>query len=83
MVMTGKEAQKRLKKQYKRQNEHIKANYKRLSITVKNEVYKDIIEIYGDKLKMNSYINNLIMADLESKQRKQEQNEQLPEFMKD
>ena len=32
--MTGKEAKERLEKQYKRQNEHIKENYDRVSITL-------------------------------------------------
>lgn len=67
MVMTGKEAQKRLQEQYKRQNEHIKDNYKRLSITVKNSIYNDIIKIYGEGIKMNGYINNLILDDIKNK----------------
>lgn len=65
--MTGKEAQKRLQEQYKRQNEHIKDNYKRLSITVKNSIYNDIIKIYGEGIKMNGYINNLILDDIKNK----------------
>ena len=34
MVMTGKEAKKRILKQYKRQNEYIKGKYDRVSATL-------------------------------------------------
>lgn len=61
MVMTGKEAQKRLEKQYKRQNEHIKENYDRVSITLPKGT-KDIIKSRGETV--NAYINRLVNDDL-------------------
>lgn len=39
--MTGKEAKERLEKQYKRQNEHIKENYDRISITLPKKEQKN------------------------------------------
>ena len=61
MVMTAKEAQKRVIKQYKRQNEHIKDNYDRVSITLPKGT-KERIRAKGESL--NGYINRLIMQDL-------------------
>lgn len=62
MVMTGKEAKKRLEEQYKRQNEHIKNNYDRVSITLPKGT-KERIKAAGESL--NGYITALVLADLE------------------
>ena len=62
MVMTGKEAQKRLEKQYKRQNEHIKENYDRVSITLPKGT-KERIKATGETI--NAYIARLVLEDLE------------------
>lgn len=62
MVMTGKEAQKRLEKQYKRQNEHIKENYDRVSITLPKGT-KDRIKATGETI--NAYISRIVLEDLE------------------
>lgn len=59
--MTGKEAKEILKKQYKRQNEHIKENYDRVSITLPKGT-KDIIKARGETV--NAYINRLVSEDL-------------------
>ena len=62
MVMPGKEAKKRLESQYKRQNQHIKANYDRVSITLPKGT-KELIQAKGESL--NGYINRLVAEDLE------------------
>lgn len=62
MVMTGKEAQKRIAKQYKRQNEYIKDNYDRVSVTLPRGT-KDRIKALG--LSVNGLINSLVLAELE------------------
>lgn len=59
--MTGREAKEILKKQYKRQNEHIKENYDRISITLPKGT-KDIIKAKGETV--NAYINRLVSEDL-------------------
>ena len=58
---------KQKEKQYKRQNDYIKDNYKRCSVTLKKELYSKILDLYGDKTNMNGYINRLIEEDLERK----------------
>ena len=60
--MTGKEAKERLEKQYKRQNEHIKENYDRISITLPKGT-KERIKSKGDSI--NGYITRLVLTDLE------------------
>ena len=56
--------EKKNSKQYKRQNDYIKNNYKRVSVVIKNEVYEELeAKILNDK-KLNSYINELIEHDL-------------------
>ena len=60
--MTGKEAKERLEKQYKRQNEHIKENYDRISITLPKGT-KERIKSKGESI--NGYITRLVLADLE------------------
>lgn len=59
--MTGKEAKERLEKQYKRQNEHIKENYDRISITLPKGT-KERIKAKGESI--NGYITRLVLADL-------------------
>lgn len=61
MVMTAKEAQKRVIKQYKRQNEYIKDNYDRVSITLPKGT-KERIQAKGESI--NGYINRLVEQDL-------------------
>ena len=60
--MTGKEAKERLEKQYKRQNEHIKENYDRISITLPKGT-KERIKSKGESI--NGYITRLVLTDLE------------------
>ena len=62
MVMTGKEAQKRIAKQYKRQNEYIKGNYDRISATLPKGT-TERIKALG--LTVNGLINDLILSELE------------------
>ena len=62
MVMTGKEAQKRIAKQYKRQNEYIKGNYDRISATLPKGT-TERIKALG--LTVNGLINDLVLAELE------------------
>lgn len=62
--MTGKEAKERLKKQYKRQNEHIKENYDRISITLPKGT-KDRIKALTGK-SCNAYVSELVVKDLDS-----------------
>ena len=59
--MTGKEAKERLEKQYKRQNEHIKENYDRISITLPKGT-KERIKSKGASI--NGYITRLVLTDL-------------------
>lgn len=60
--MTGKEAKERLEKQYKRQNEHIKENYDRISITLPKGT-KERIKAKGESI--NGYITRLVLTDLD------------------
>ena len=60
--MTGKEAKERLEKQYRRQNEHIKENYDRISITLPKGT-KERIKSKGESI--NGYITHLVLADLD------------------
>ena len=60
--MTGKEAKERLEKQYKRQNEHIKENYDRISITLSKGT-KERIKSKGESI--NGYITRLVLTDLD------------------
>lgn len=59
--MNGKEAIKRLEKQYKRQNEHIKNNYDRISITLPKGMKEQIKNIHGS---VNGYITKLVVEDM-------------------
>ena len=60
--MTGKEAIERLEKQYKRQNEHIKENYDRVSITLPKGT-KQRIKDTGESI--NGFICRLVSAEFE------------------
>ena len=60
--MTGKEAKERLEKQYRRQNEHIKENYDRISITLPKGT-KERIKSKGESI--NGYITRLVLDDLD------------------
>ena len=60
--MTGKEAKERLEKQYKRQNEHIKENYDRISITLPKGT-KERIKSKGESI--NGYITRIVLTDLD------------------
>ena len=60
--MTGREARKKVVKQYKRQNEHIRNNYDRASITLPKGTKERILQKEDS---INGYVNRLIMQDLE------------------
>jgi hypothetical protein len=60
--MTGREARKKVVKQYKRQNEHIRNNYDRVSITLPKGTKERILQKEDS---INGYVNRLIMQDLE------------------
>ena len=62
-IMTGEEAKKRLKKQYKRQNDFIKEKYDRLSIALPPGT-KERIKAAGEK--PNSLIKRLLLSWLEN-----------------
>ncbi|MCR5753650.1 MAG: type II toxin-antitoxin system HicB family antitoxin [Acetatifactor sp.] len=64
----------RLEKQYKRQNEHIKENYDRVSITLPKGT-KERIKARGESV--NGYIARLVLADLAE----QSNAEDMPPFM--
>ena len=71
--MTGKEAKERLKKQHNRQNEHIRENYDRVSITLPKGT-KERIKAKGETI--NGYIVRVVLDDLE-------RSEELPAFMRE
>lgn len=72
-TMTGKEAIERLEKQYKRQNNHIKENYDRVSITLPKGS-KQRIKDAGESI--NGFICRLVAAELERLEKKQTQPKQ-------
>lgn len=76
--MNGKEAKQRLEKQYKRQNEHIKETYDRVSVTLPKGT-KERIKAKGESI--NGYITRLVLADLDESE--SESNDDIPDFMKD
>jgi len=63
MAISGKEAIKKLEKQYKRQNDYIKNNYDRVSITLQRGTKERIKSLAGQSV--NAYINALVVADLD------------------
>lgn len=68
--MTGKEAIERLEKQYKRQNEHIKENYDRVSVTLPKGT-KERIKATGESI--NGFIIRSVISELERLEGKAEQ----------
>ena len=64
--MDGREAIKRLEKQYKRQNDYIKNSYDRVSITLPKGT-KDRIKATGNSI--NGIINTLVLDWLEDQER--------------
>lgn len=74
MAIDPQKAVERLQRQYNKQNEYIRNNYKRISLTIKNDIYEKIEKFYISKdanFKMNSYINNLILKDIQEQEQKQ------------
>lgn len=64
MTLTGKEAIERIQRQQERQNKHIKENYDRISVTLPKGT-KEQIKTLG--MTANGYINQLVNADLEKR----------------
>ena len=60
--MTGEEAKQKWSRQYRRQNDHIKANYDRVNILLPKGA-KDAIKATGESL--NAYFNRLYAEDME------------------
>ena len=67
--MSRKELQEHLKKRYKDQNNKIKENYDRVSATLPDGT-KERIKNLG--LSINGYINELVLKDLEQREKPQE-----------
>ena len=65
--MTGKEALKRLEKQYKRQNDHIKNSYERVSVVLPIGT-KNRIKAQGETV--NGLVNRLVLDWLTDRERK-------------
>lgn len=63
------------KRQYQNQNQYIKENYKRVSITIKKEVFQELEKNTLKNESMNSYVNRLILEDIERREK-----ENLPFF---
>jgi len=76
MTIKPKEAVKKLEKQYKRQNEHIRNNYDRVSITLPVGT-KERIKATGESI--NGYITRLVLEELE----RVEEVEEPPEISRD
>lgn len=64
--MSKKELQDHLKKRYKDQNNKIKENYDRVSVTLPKDTKKRI-QALG--LSINGYINELVLKDLEQREK--------------
>ena len=64
--MSRKELQDHLKKRYKEQNNKIKKNYDRVSVTLPKDTKKRIQEL---GLSINGYINELVLKDLEHREK--------------
>lgn len=78
--MDDKEKQKleNLNARYKKQNEAIKENYDRVSVTLPKGT-KERIKAKGESI--NGYITRLVLADLDESE--SESNDDIPEFMRD
>lgn len=61
-MVDARQAKKTLEKQYKRQNDYIKNNYDRVSVTLPKGT-KERITAAGETL--NGFINRVIMEELE------------------
>ena len=66
-----KELQEYLTNRYKKQNDRIKEEYDRISVTLPKGT-KDRIKAQG--LTVNGYINKLVLEDLEKLERKKQSN---------
>lgn len=80
MTLDPQKAVETLQKRYKKQNEHIKANYDRISITLPKGT-KERIQNQGESI--NGYINKLVLDDLERLENEKKSSAELPDFMKD
>lgn len=80
--MTGKEAKERLERQYKRQNEYIKNNFDRVSVTLPVGT-KERIKATGESI--NGFVCRLVVGELsrlESRAESREEDEE-PAFMRE
>ena len=59
--MTGEEALKTLERRYKKQNDHIRRNYDRVSVTLPKGSKQIIVDQIGESV--NGYINSLVLED--------------------
>lgn len=75
--MKASEAKERLEKQYKRQNEYIKNNYDRMTVTLPKGT-KERIKERGESV--NGLVNRLISEYLDGTE---SEDEDLPDFAKD
>lgn len=55
------------KKQLEYQNDYVRTHYKRVSLNIKPDLYKNICAVYGDDIKLQTYITGLIEKDLRNK----------------
>ena len=62
MTIDPQKAVERLQRQYKNQNNYIKNNYDRISLTLPKGT-KDRIKAQGQSV--NGFVNNLVLAELE------------------
>ena len=60
--MTGEEAKQKWSRQYRRQNDHIKANYDRVNVLLPKGA-KDAIKATGESI--NAYFNRLYAEDMQ------------------
>lgn len=83
MAISAKEAIERVgrqKKRIKRQNEHIKENYDRVSVTLPKGT-KESIKEHGETV--NGLINKLVLEYLDSFKSDRVEDDELPDFAKD
>lgn len=73
------ELERKQKERYKKQNEHTKTLYDRISFTVPKGKKSDIEKLAASKkMSLNAYISSLVLYELE----KQEQKQRAEEFAK-
>lgn len=78
MAISAKEAIERVERQQKRikrQNEHIKENYDRVSVTLPKGT-KERIQAQG--LTVNGYINELVLEDLKRREGQENSSSDVP-----